>query len=173
MHTASPMIAFCIAPSVALTTHANFNTILIVFNPGEMIGRWLSTLIHVKSSTSPQQREPIPNTYSIHGTVLNTTDHAKYLGVTISSNLSWKKNTSITSPKRLIPPCPRSDEVFGPALRVPSLTRTRRSTHCRVRLICLVPSLCVSDQPTRNSPMSSCKIRETWLTPEQAESPTC
>ena len=48
----SPMIAFCIAPSVALTTYANFNMILIVFNPRKMTGRWLSILTNVKSSSS-------------------------------------------------------------------------------------------------------------------------
>ena len=44
MHTASPMIAFFIAPSVALTTHANFN-------PGKC------EVIHIitKKETYPKQ----------------------------------------------------------------------------------------------------------------------
>jgi len=50
------------------------------FNPNKC------EVIHITT-----KRKPIPNNYSIHGTVLNTTDHVRYIGVTISSNLSWKK----------------------------------------------------------------------------------
>ena len=58
-----------------------------------MTGRWLSILTNVHEVIHiTRKRKPIPNTYSIHGKVLNTTDHAKYIGVTISSNLSWNKH---------------------------------------------------------------------------------
>jgi len=53
----------------------------MAFNPDKC------EVIHINT-----KRKPIPNIYSIHGTVLNTTDNVKYLGVTIFSNLSWKKH---------------------------------------------------------------------------------
>ena len=70
------------------------------------------------------ERKPTPN--SIHGKVLNTTDHANYLVVTISSNHWWNKHIDNII-KKLIPPCPTSDVTFDLALQAPSLTHTRHT----------------------------------------------
>ena len=45
------------------------------------------------------KRNTVRNTYSIHGTELNVTNNAKYLEVTISNDLSWKRHVDIITKK--------------------------------------------------------------------------
>jgi len=62
------------------------------------------------------KRKIIHGTYSIHGHVLNQTDQAKYLGVTIDSKITWgphihnisrKANNTLSFLRRNISSCPR------------------------------------------------------------------
>ena len=63
------------------------------------------------------KRNPLRSTYSIHDTPLRPTDSAKYLGATITSNLSWKThienntnkaNSTLSFLRRNISSCPPS-----------------------------------------------------------------
>ena len=58
---------------------------------GRTDGLCLLILISARFSASPTREKNILETdYTIHGSTLRTVDNAKYLGVTIQSNLSWK-----------------------------------------------------------------------------------
>ena len=41
---------------------------------------------------TPKNRPPLPTTYKLHGHTLDTVDASKYLGVTISNNLTWDRH---------------------------------------------------------------------------------
>ena len=45
------------------------------------------------------KRNPLAHDYDIHGTKLQTVKNAKYLGVTISSDLSWNTHVDTTAKK--------------------------------------------------------------------------
>jgi len=45
------------------------------------------------------KRHRIPTTYQLHGHTLETADNCKYLGVTVSDDLSWKKHIQATATK--------------------------------------------------------------------------
>ena len=45
------------------------------------------------------KRNPLAHDYDIHGTKLQTVKNAKYLGVTISSDLSWNTHVPTTAKK--------------------------------------------------------------------------
>jgi len=46
--------------------------------------------------TFTRKRAPIKNIYSLHDTELKAVNSTKYLGITLSSNLSWSKHVEIT-----------------------------------------------------------------------------
>jgi hypothetical protein len=43
-----------------------------------------------------KNRPPLPTTYKLHGHTLDTVDARKYLGVTISNNLTWDRHIDNT-----------------------------------------------------------------------------
>ena len=45
---------------------------------------------------TPKNRPPLPTTYKLHGHTLDTVDASKYLGVTISNNLTWDRHIDNT-----------------------------------------------------------------------------
>jgi hypothetical protein len=45
---------------------------------------------------TPKNRSPLPTTYKLHGHTLDTVDASKYLGVTISNNLTWDRHLDNT-----------------------------------------------------------------------------
>jgi len=45
---------------------------------------------------TPKNRPPLPTTYKLHGQTLDTVDASKYLGVTISNNLTWDRHIDNT-----------------------------------------------------------------------------
>ena len=45
---------------------------------------------------TPKNRPPLPTTYKLHGHTLDTRDASKYLGVTISNNLTWDRHIDNT-----------------------------------------------------------------------------
>jgi hypothetical protein len=45
---------------------------------------------------TPKNRPPLPTTYKLHGHTLDTVDTSKYLGVTISNNLTWDRHIDNT-----------------------------------------------------------------------------
>ena len=45
---------------------------------------------------TPKNRPPLPATYILHGHTLDTVDASKYLGVTISNNLTWDRHIDNT-----------------------------------------------------------------------------
>ena len=45
---------------------------------------------------TPRNRPPLPTTYKLHGHTLDTVDASKYLGVTISNNLTWDRHIDNT-----------------------------------------------------------------------------
>ena len=74
------------------------------------------------------KRNPLAHDYDIHGTKLQTVKNAKYLGVTISSDLSWnthvdttakKATTSLNFLKRKLHSCPSTvkDKCFKSLVR--------------------------------------------------------
>ena len=79
---------------------------LMSFNPDKC------EVIHITN-----KRNPLKSTYSIHDTPLQPTDSAKYLGATITPNLSWKThidnntkkaNSTLSFLRRNISSCPPS-----------------------------------------------------------------
>jgi len=68
-------------------------------------------------------------------------------------------NTVKTPPTQQISLCFVHQANIRSRLQAPCLMLSRRTTVCRLRLICLVSSFWVSHQPTRNGPTSSCTIR--------------
>ena len=44
-----------------------------------------------------RSRTPIPTSYSLHGEILETVEHAKYLGVSVGSKLNWDVHVNNTS----------------------------------------------------------------------------
>ena len=45
---------------------------------------------------TPKNRPPLPTTYKLHGHTLDTVEASKYLGVTISNNLTWDRHIDTT-----------------------------------------------------------------------------
>jgi hypothetical protein len=45
---------------------------------------------------TPKNRPPLPTTYKLHRHTLDTVDASKYLGVTISNNLTWDRHIDNT-----------------------------------------------------------------------------
>ena len=45
---------------------------------------------------TPKNRPPLPTTYKLHGHTLDTVEASKYLGVTISNNLTWDRHMDTT-----------------------------------------------------------------------------
>ena len=45
---------------------------------------------------TPKNRPPLPTTYKLHGHTLDTVDASKYLGATISNNLTWDRHIDNT-----------------------------------------------------------------------------
>jgi hypothetical protein len=73
-------------------------------------------------SIPPKNKAVIEHHYTLHGQVLEQVDNAKYLGVTISNNLSWNKhNDNITAKenrtlefvRRNLKNCSRSVKTVG------------------------------------------------------------
>ena len=54
---------------------------------GKQIGLWPSIQINVPNSVSPPQ--PIQHNYILHNHILESVTFAKYLGITLQSNLKW------------------------------------------------------------------------------------
>ena len=84
------------------------------YRNGSMAGWCNSILTNVRSSGLPR-KEPLTLDYYIHSTRLQTVKDARYLGVTITSDLSWnrrvnniakKATTSLSSLKRNLYSCP-------------------------------------------------------------------
>ena len=86
------------------------------------------------------KRNPLAHDYDIHGTKLQTVKNAKYLGVTISSDLSWnthvdttakKATTSLNFLKRNLHSCPSTvkDKCYVTGL-----------THYGICLLCMGPA---------------------------------
>ena len=78
------------------------------FNPGKCV------VIHITRS-----RTPIPSQYLLHGQVLESVAGSKYLGVKISSNLSFNNHTQsiTTSASRSLGFLTRNIRTQNPALR--------------------------------------------------------
>ena len=78
------------------------------FNPDKC------TVIHITRS-----KKPIPSSYVLHGRVLETVPSAKYLGVNISSNLTWNDHIQkvSTSGNRTLGFCKRNIRSKNPAIR--------------------------------------------------------
>ena len=68
------------------------------------------------------KRKIIDNSYHIHGQELKVVDKAKYLGVTISKNLSWKHHIAVITAKA------NSTRIF--------LQRNLSMTDSETRLVC-------------------------------------
>ena len=77
----------------------------ILQNDLDQLQRWESTW---KMEFHPQKcqllkithkRNPTTYQYTIHNTILNETDSAKYLGITIDNKLNWKQHYSNTTKK--------------------------------------------------------------------------
>jgi len=65
----------------------------------------------VKFSEYTEKKKPVTFPYTLHDTTLRTTEHAKYIGVTISrpSNLNWSSHiNTITNKAKTV--CDSSDE---------------------------------------------------------------
>ena len=72
------------------------------------------TVIHITRS-----KKPIPSSYVLHGRVLETVSSAKYLGVNISSNLTWTDHIQKVSASgnRTLGFCKRNIRSKNPAIR--------------------------------------------------------
>ena len=76
-----------------------FNMTWIDFNSGRKIGSWNSIPLKCQVLHITTKRKPIRAPYTIHGQTLQEVDSAKYLGVTLQSNLSWNQHIDSTAKK--------------------------------------------------------------------------
>jgi len=58
----------------------------------EILSKWAKDWLLSSTFNYNQQRLPIISDYHIEGCTINKVDSCKYLGVTISNNLSWSKH---------------------------------------------------------------------------------
>ena len=65
----------------------------------ERHGTWPLTLPNVTLCMLPELESPLNYTYSLHGTDLQPVTDAKYLGVYLTSDLTWKKHCIETAAK--------------------------------------------------------------------------
>ena len=90
------MTLLFILPSQHLPNQRFSRKILTTLNAGVINGTWNLTpliskcqVIHITRS-----KTPIPTQYILHNCILESVSSAKYLGVDISTNLSWDTHTN-------------------------------------------------------------------------------
>ena len=109
-----------------------------------------------------KRKNIIQSQYTIHGTVLNTVDKTKYLGVTIRSKLNWKPHISNISKKA------NNIRAFlhRHLTRRPAPIKEQAYKTC-VRPILEYASTCQRTRsPTRDGAEESCQIRCIQLSPQ-------
>ena len=79
--------------------HKPSKMISLILKTGNPIGQWNLTPTNVKSLESAAKKHPVIFPYKLHGIELKTTEAAKYLGVTISKDLSWTNHINNISSK--------------------------------------------------------------------------
>ena len=80
-------------------TYTSFSrNILTTLNAGVINGTWNLTPLNAKSFTT-RSKTPIPTQYTLHNCILESVSSAKYLGVDISSDLSWDTHINCSSKK--------------------------------------------------------------------------
>jgi hypothetical protein len=87
---------------------------------------------------TPKNRPPLPTTYKLHGHTLDTVDASKYLGVTISNNLTWDRHIDNTIGK--------GNKTLGFIRRnLKDCTKPVKSDFLALKLICHLSSQSCSD----------------------------
>ena len=81
--------AFCTEELKTNKTRPYFKKTLILSKNGNTCGKWNLTKANAKSSASCPTSKVLTASYFLHGQTLETTSASKYLGITISSDLSW------------------------------------------------------------------------------------
>ena len=81
--------AFCTEELKTSKTRPYFKKTLILSKNGNTCGKWNLTQANAMSSASCPTSKVLTASYFLHGQTLETTSTSKYLGITISSDLSW------------------------------------------------------------------------------------
>ena len=69
-------------------------TTWINWQNGNNVGKWASTQKNVNVLSISRKKQPIKNNYTLHGHELEHANTAKYLGVSITSDMRWNQHIS-------------------------------------------------------------------------------
>ena len=93
------MTACCTKSSTVMLTQKQFNKIFWPWKNGKESGKCSSTQKNARSSTITNKRFDRQKEYRLHGHTLEVVDNGKYLGVTISNDLSWHRHVDAVAAK--------------------------------------------------------------------------
>ena len=134
---------------------------------GEWAKKWTMVLNTEKCKviTISRKRNKIQHVYHLNNTPLEAVTSAKYLGVTITSDLKWTQhiNTVVNKANSTLAFLRRNLRIKSSDLKATEHLQNACSTDCGVCVLGVGPCYKQPNSPTRNGAKKSCKIHSQSL----------